>query len=98
MADLFTPDPEHDAPAPPQPAKPPAPAWVRGLKSGLLTVLKFLCILAVTVLMFIGFTIVGRGVHQANMKLDKIQKQLDGLEKKIEDKKPDDKRVMPPAD
>ena len=98
MPDLFAPDPEHHAPAPPQPAKPPAPAWVAGLKGGLLTVLKFLCILTVTVLMVIGFMTVGGGVHQANMRLDRIQKKLDELEKKIDDKKPDDPKVMPPAD
>ena len=37
--------------------------------------LKFLCILTVTILMVIGFMNVGGGVHQANMRLDRIQKK-----------------------
>ena len=98
MADLsFRPDPEPPPAAPPNPAKPPAPAWVAGLKSGLLTVCKFLCILVVTIIMIVGLTSIGGAVHRANMRLDKIQQKLDELEKKIDDKKTDDPKVMPPA-
>jgi len=97
MPDLFAPDPEHHAPAP-QRAKPPAAAWVAGCKSGLLTVLAFFFLLAMTVIMFIGFVVVSHGVHQANVKIDKIQRQLDGMEKRGDDGKPGDKKMMPSAD
>ena len=54
MADLsFRPDPDPH-PAPTSSANPPASAWVAGLKSGLLTALKYLCILAVTIILVIG--------------------------------------------
>ena len=98
MADLsFRPDPEPHAP-PAGPTKPPAPAWVAGLKGGLLTALRFLCSAAILVILIAGLAVLGGGVRQANMKLDRMQRRLDELEKKIGDRKADEPKAMPPAD
>ena len=92
MADLsFKPDPE--PPAPSKPDRPPAPAWLTGCKSGLLTVLSFFFLLAMTLVMCAGFFTTHHRLGEMEHKIDELQKDVKGLKAD----KPDDKKLMPPA-
>ena len=92
MADLsFRPDPE--LPASPKPEKPPAPAWVGGCKSGLLTVLTFFFLLAMVFATCAGFAATNHHIGELGKKIDALQKDVNDLKTQ----KPEEKKAMPPA-